>query len=258
MRKSPTPSTIKKLLAVSGNRCAFPDCTQPLVNEHEAFVGQVCHIEAAEPGGERYNPEQSDEDRRSFSNLMLMCANHHIITNDTTKFDVPTLTLMKTEHEKQYITHPYNPPDEVKKQLDRLLDIVENNQLAITDSGDILKEDDYYAERTRLREEASTKMRSINVQLGHTSAPLPASLAINRQLQHKIEALDRRKAAADELYALEHEEVNNHYDELAERKLAEHAGRGTADSSYRANDNEKIEKSRQIALKKLKIKFGKK
>lgn len=50
MRVSPTTSTIKNLFALSDNRCAFPGCTQKLVDENDNIFAQICHIEAAEPG----------------------------------------------------------------------------------------------------------------------------------------------------------------------------------------------------------------
>jgi len=39
----------------SGNQCAYPTCTESLVDEFGGYVGNVCHIEAAEKGGQRYN-----------------------------------------------------------------------------------------------------------------------------------------------------------------------------------------------------------
>ncbi|WP_172953346.1 hypothetical protein [Klebsiella pneumoniae] len=43
-----------------------------LINSYGQYVGNVCHIEAAEVGGERYNKSQTDEDRRAYSNLILL------------------------------------------------------------------------------------------------------------------------------------------------------------------------------------------
>ena len=34
------------------------------------------------PQGERFNAEQSDEERRSYDNLLLLCYQHHIETDD--------------------------------------------------------------------------------------------------------------------------------------------------------------------------------
>ncbi len=99
-RLEPKPSTMKKLFALSGNKCAFPKCNERLVDSDYNMIAQICHIEAAEPGGERFNPNQSDEERRDFSNLILLCANHHIVTNDVIVYSVDVLKKMKAEHEK--------------------------------------------------------------------------------------------------------------------------------------------------------------
>ncbi len=99
-RKEPTLQTLKKLFALSGNRCAFPQCEFPIVDSKGNILGQICHIEAAEKNGPRYNPKQTDEERRSFDNLLLLCANHHIVTNDVDEYTVSVLKKMKEDHEK--------------------------------------------------------------------------------------------------------------------------------------------------------------
>jgi len=55
----PTETTIKRLFAVSGNRCAFPGCTAVLVTGG-VVTGEICHIKAQNPQGPRYDPAQSD------------------------------------------------------------------------------------------------------------------------------------------------------------------------------------------------------
>lgn len=108
-RLSPTISTLRALFSRSGNRCAFPDCTHILVDEEDLFVGQVCHIEAAEPGGPRYNPSQSDEGRRSAANLILLCYAHHRKTDDRVRFSTATLLQMKKSHEEDFRTRLFTP-----------------------------------------------------------------------------------------------------------------------------------------------------
>ncbi|MGV2967159.1 hypothetical protein [Paenibacillus sp. AGC30] len=66
------------------------------------FIGEVCHIEAAETGGQRFNPKQSNEDRRAFSNLMLMCHACHKKTDNVKKYTVEILQKMKRDHEKKF------------------------------------------------------------------------------------------------------------------------------------------------------------
>lgn len=100
-RLAPTKDTLRALFARSGNICAFPGCTSPLLNDKNKFIGQICHIEAAEPGGERYNSAMSDEDRRCVENLILLCYPHHVETNDVHEYPVEILKQMKHEHESK-------------------------------------------------------------------------------------------------------------------------------------------------------------
>jgi hypothetical protein len=101
-RLSVKSDVLRALFARSGNRCAFPGCTAPLVNGNNQFVAQVCHIEAAEPGGERYNPTKSDEERRAYANLLILCYPHHVETDDVTCYPVQALKEMKALHEQQF------------------------------------------------------------------------------------------------------------------------------------------------------------
>jgi hypothetical protein len=97
----PTEQTLKKLFALSRNVCAFPRCTRHIVRE-ETVVGKVCHIKAASPGGPRYDPAQSDEERHGFDNLILLCGEHHdIVDDDIVTYPVGALTAMKAQHEAQ-------------------------------------------------------------------------------------------------------------------------------------------------------------
>lgn len=118
-RISPTPATVKNLFALSGNQCAFPGCSSPIVDSNKKIIGQICHIEAANEGGERYNPNQTDEERRSFENLILLCANHHIVTNDTEVYSVEALKMMKNNHESEFAYDTQQSVDE--ETIDKLI-----------------------------------------------------------------------------------------------------------------------------------------
>lgn len=97
-------STIKRLYALSGNRCAFPDCDQLFTNPTNMInISNICHIEDAEEGG-RYNPNMTDKQRAGFENLILLCPNHHIETNDTDIYTVESLREMKQKHESLSIS----------------------------------------------------------------------------------------------------------------------------------------------------------
>jgi hypothetical protein len=102
-----TREALIPLFAKSGNVCAFPGCTHELVTARNLFVGQVCHIEAASPGGQRYNPNSTDEERRSAANLMLLCYRHHKETDDVLAFDANALRSMKHKHESMHGQKPF-------------------------------------------------------------------------------------------------------------------------------------------------------
>ncbi len=114
----PALPTTKRLFAVSGNRCAFPRCPVPLVDEASGKVtGKVCHIRAKQPGGPRFDANQTDEERHGFDNLLLLCPIHHdVLDSDVDSYTVERLLQIKSEHEK---THPNGtePDDEVASLL---------------------------------------------------------------------------------------------------------------------------------------------
>lgn len=101
-RLAPKQEVLRELYIKSGNECAFPGCHNVLVDENGTFVGEVCHIEAAMPGGERFNPNMTNEERRSYDNLMLMCHYHHVITDDVNKYPVEKMKQIKRDHEAKY------------------------------------------------------------------------------------------------------------------------------------------------------------
>lgn len=101
-RYAPRYATMRELHLKSGNICAHPTCERLLMDVEGVFVGQVCHIEAAQEGGPRFNAAMSNEERRQFSNLMLMCYDHHIKTNDVVAYPVDRLRKIKADHELRF------------------------------------------------------------------------------------------------------------------------------------------------------------
>jgi hypothetical protein len=118
-----TRSTLKKLYALSGNQCAFPGCNKTLVNKNNAKDSNICHIEAAKKGGERYNPKMTDEERADYPNLILFCIQHHDETNNVEKYTVQKLKEMKSAHEAE-ISLKINPQRNVDRHPSVLTDII--------------------------------------------------------------------------------------------------------------------------------------
>jgi tetratricopeptide (TPR) repeat protein len=130
----PTVGTIKRLFAVSGNRCAFPGCDLPLVDEASGNVlGEICHVKARSPDGPRYDREQKEEERHGFGNLVLLCPTHHaIVDGDAGTYTVEELLRIKAEHEGKHVGGA-EPSDEVACQFLLQLGIWVGQDLVVGD-----------------------------------------------------------------------------------------------------------------------------
>ncbi|MCX5693884.1 MAG: hypothetical protein NT014_01925 [Candidatus Omnitrophica bacterium] len=102
-----TPTTVKRLHTLSGNQCAAPDCTRPLIaKDGETIISKIAHIEAASEKGPRYNPNMTDDERRHFNNLILLCDEHHSIIDNMeneSKYSVSMLKEWKRNHERKLL-----------------------------------------------------------------------------------------------------------------------------------------------------------
>jgi hypothetical protein len=101
------PTTIRRLDKLSGNQCAEPSCQKNLIAEDgQSIISKICHIEAASKNGPRWNANMNDDERRDFSNLILLCDEHHTIIDNKVneaKFPVSLLKKWKTEHEAKIL-----------------------------------------------------------------------------------------------------------------------------------------------------------
>jgi len=102
----------KLLWGRSGNECAFRGCGRPLTmvpaNEGGApastqpvVIGQEAHIVAEQDDGPRGDPSMSIADRNAYSNLILLCGDHHTLIDKDhgIHFSVEQLHQMKADHE---------------------------------------------------------------------------------------------------------------------------------------------------------------
>ena len=105
LRKPPTPKVLKRLFSLSANQCANPSCDNVIVDHKGAVIGRVCHIAGAEKGGPRFDSKMSADQIRAFENLLLLCANCHVmIDDDQTRFPVSKLKKWKAAHERRFAT----------------------------------------------------------------------------------------------------------------------------------------------------------
>lgn len=99
----PRLKTVKRLFAVARNRCAFKKCRRPLVEASGVVVGEICHIKGR-PGGPRFDPNQRDEERHGYDNLILMCPEHHkVIDDDVATYTADVLSALKKDHEVAHL-----------------------------------------------------------------------------------------------------------------------------------------------------------
>ncbi|WP_340104900.1 HNH endonuclease [Rhodohalobacter sp. 8-1] len=98
--------THKILWAKSGNRCAYEGCKNELVidetiTDDDSIIGEEAHIVARKENGPRGNHDLSQAERDEYSNLILLCRNHHKeIDDQVKKYTVEALLEMKRKHEK--------------------------------------------------------------------------------------------------------------------------------------------------------------
>lgn len=91
------------LMLLSQGTCYFPDCTTRTIKfiDGEPFINcQIAHIRDAKPGN-RYVAEMSDDERRSFANLVFLCKPHHTLVDKThpERFSIEDLERWKADRE---------------------------------------------------------------------------------------------------------------------------------------------------------------
>lgn len=114
----PDTKTIKRLFAVSGNRCAFPTCQSELVDAGTGkVIGKICHIKGSRPGSPRYDPQQSESERHGYDNLLLLCPLHHdVVDSDPESYTVERLSEIKSRYEALHAGGS-EPSDEIANQF---------------------------------------------------------------------------------------------------------------------------------------------
>jgi hypothetical protein len=136
MGLEPTITTVKTLFALSGNACAFTGCEVVLTSPKWRKVrGEMAHIRGERFGSARFDPAMTDDERRAFENLMLLCPNHHteIDDLDPDAYTVERLIKMKEDHESR--GNPVWAPEEQLESFATLL-IVEYRRSVVTPEPD--------------------------------------------------------------------------------------------------------------------------
>lgn len=113
----------------SGYRCA--KCERELFvdevdTDDPSLVGDIAHIVAEKEDGPRGKSPLTHQQRNLFSNLLLLCKEHHKVVDDNeAKYTVEFLTEMKRKHEKKVRDTLSGPDKEKQRSIELYADYIE-------------------------------------------------------------------------------------------------------------------------------------
>jgi hypothetical protein len=96
--------SIKLLWGKSSGQCAIcgVDLTKENKEKESFLIGEMAHIEGEKSGSARYNAKMTDDQRADYSNLILLCPNHHTeVDKNVNDYPVEKLKKIKRDHEKR-------------------------------------------------------------------------------------------------------------------------------------------------------------
>ncbi len=94
----------------SGGICAFPHCGRALIEsrtplDEAVAIAHIAHIVAEKRQGPRGTEPLTDAERRRYTNLLLLCTEHHTIVDAQPRtYSVAVLRQMKADHEHRIRT----------------------------------------------------------------------------------------------------------------------------------------------------------
>ena len=109
-----TVKTRKILWARAGNQCAFPGCRQELVEKvqgvaSDIVIGEEAHIVPRKRNGPRGCELNYEEEVDSYSNIILLCPNHHKIVDDCPEIYTKQCVIdVKSAHERRVGDNRYS------------------------------------------------------------------------------------------------------------------------------------------------------
>ena len=125
-----------RLWVAAGGRCQYPGCNKYLLEEalskQGGKYGAVAHIVAKSPKGPRGDSERSELLANDFSNLMLLCPEHHtLIDRNIEEHPEDVLRKYKEDHERR-IRHLTDLTEELRTHLVFFLDNIGDRETNIT------------------------------------------------------------------------------------------------------------------------------
>jgi len=129
-KRTYSPTTLKALWALSGNTCAYPGCSELLVQgattgDRLLIIGEMAHIIGASERGPRGKENASE--LHDFENLILLCPTHHTLVDKNAQEHTPEeLRRWKKNHEQVVLKAAIGPTGQPRicESLNRLLAMV--------------------------------------------------------------------------------------------------------------------------------------
>ena len=120
-------ASIKQLFGRSGNQCAHPDCSNPLIadNDNQSVIGDVAHIEALSEGGPRYNSKMTNSERNHRDNLVLLCPIHHKLIDkreNVKDYPVEILKRWRQDNEDKWKDTQTRDPNLLRRAIYAMFD----------------------------------------------------------------------------------------------------------------------------------------
>ncbi len=198
LRRNYRHKTLKILFGASGNQCAYPRCTntiiEPATTESGAIVtGEICHIYAASAAGPRGKPGLAQQEFSCLENLILLCRHHHkVVDGQHETYPADKLKEWKQTHESEIERRPSEGSgNSLPDTFSHLYFPTALVNQKIEDDVDILRKSRFFVEFDRVHSSLALARRLVEGDLsGGTGAVRARGLAWCARLLSTTEELD--------------------------------------------------------------------
>ncbi|WPD25038.1 MAG: hypothetical protein SD837_10840 [Candidatus Electrothrix scaldis] len=107
LKRKYSQRTLKILFGLSGNQCAYPECTNPVIQgatekSEKIVLNEICHIYALNEDGPRGRVGLTEKELNAYENLILFCPTHHVIVDKQHEsYSADLLKDWKQSHESK-------------------------------------------------------------------------------------------------------------------------------------------------------------